>query len=90
MTPAVLKFGLVGCGRASENHLKALSSGQLAAQLVAVDAEIQHQSSQDVPNVYGRGHLPYLANVIEAIFRQQGRARQYVLSTPVWAARMSS
>ena len=23
--------------------------------------------SQEVPNVYGHGHLPYLANVIEAI-----------------------
>ena len=32
----VLKFGLVGCGRISENHLAALTSGTFPAQLVAV------------------------------------------------------
>lgn len=31
------------------------------------DAEIQHRHSQEVPNVYGRGHTPYLANVVDAI-----------------------
>jgi len=31
------------------------------------DAGIKEQFSQDVANVYGRGHTPYLANVIEAI-----------------------
>jgi predicted dehydrogenase len=31
------------------------------------DAEIQNQQSQEVPNVYGRGHGPYLADVIRAI-----------------------
>jgi predicted dehydrogenase len=31
------------------------------------DAEILDEHSQEVPNVYGHGHLPYLANVIEAI-----------------------
>lgn len=31
------------------------------------DEEIQAQFSQDVPNVYGRGHTPFLADVIEAI-----------------------
>ncbi len=31
------------------------------------DAEIISAQSQDVPNVYGHGHTPYLRNVIEAI-----------------------
>ncbi len=31
------------------------------------DAEIQSRYSQDVPNVYGRGHTPYLAHVLEAL-----------------------
>lgn len=35
------------------------------------DAEIHHQFSQEVPNVYGRGHTPYLASVIEAILRKK-------------------
>ena len=35
------------------------------------DAEIRNLFSQDVPNVYGRGHAPYLANVIEAIHRKK-------------------
>lgn len=30
------KFGLVGCGRVSENHLSALTSGNIPAELVAV------------------------------------------------------
>lgn len=31
------------------------------------DAEIQTKFSQEVPNVYGRGHTPYLADVINAV-----------------------
>ncbi len=31
------------------------------------DADIQHSSSQDVPNVYGHGHGPYLAHVVDTI-----------------------
>jgi UDP-N-acetyl-2-amino-2-deoxyglucuronate dehydrogenase len=31
------------------------------------DAEILDEHSQEVSNVYGHGHLPYLANVVEAI-----------------------
>ena len=31
------------------------------------DEQIKTQFSQDVPNVYGRGHTPFLADVIEAI-----------------------
>lgn len=31
------------------------------------DAKMVEEHSQEVPNVYGHGHLPYLANVIEAI-----------------------
>lgn len=31
------------------------------------DAQIQNSSSQEVSNVYGEGHTPYLANVIDAI-----------------------
>ena len=31
------------------------------------DGEIQTKFSQDVPNVYGKGHAPYLNSVIEAI-----------------------
>jgi UDP-N-acetyl-2-amino-2-deoxyglucuronate dehydrogenase len=30
------KFGLVGCGRVSENHLSALTSGNIPAELVAI------------------------------------------------------
>ncbi|MCX7886501.1 MAG: Gfo/Idh/MocA family oxidoreductase [Verrucomicrobiae bacterium] len=35
------------------------------------DEEIQQKFSQEVPNVYGRGHMPYLANVIEAILQNK-------------------
>lgn len=31
------------------------------------DAQMMDEHSQEVPNVYGHGHLPYLANVVEAI-----------------------
>jgi UDP-N-acetyl-2-amino-2-deoxyglucuronate dehydrogenase len=31
------------------------------------DVRMQDSSSQEVPNVYGHGHAPYLANVIDAI-----------------------
>ena len=31
------------------------------------DAEILEKFSQEVPNVYGHGHTPYLGNIIEAI-----------------------
>ncbi len=31
------------------------------------DARMQNASSQEIPNVYGHGHTPYLANVIDAI-----------------------
>jgi predicted dehydrogenase len=36
MTHQKLKFGIVGCGRISNNHLAALTSGRLDAELVAV------------------------------------------------------
>ena len=52
LTPTVLKFGLVGCGRVSENHLKALSSGQLAAQLVAV-ADVDESKAGAKGQKYG-------------------------------------
>jgi len=32
----VLKFAVIGCGRISEKHLTALTSGHIPAQLVAV------------------------------------------------------
>jgi UDP-N-acetyl-2-amino-2-deoxyglucuronate dehydrogenase len=35
------------------------------------DATIQQHCSQEVPNVYGRGHGPYLANVIDVIVHRQ-------------------
>ena len=31
------------------------------------DAAVKQAFSQDVPNVYGRGHTPYLANVVAAV-----------------------
>jgi UDP-N-acetyl-2-amino-2-deoxyglucuronate dehydrogenase len=31
------------------------------------DPLVQEQHSEDVPDIYGHGHVPYLANVIEAI-----------------------
>jgi predicted dehydrogenase len=35
------------------------------------DQEIKEFFSQEVPNVYGHGHAPYLANVIEAIIENK-------------------
>jgi predicted dehydrogenase len=35
------------------------------------DADIQQKFSQDVPNVYGRGHGPYLAHVADAILNNK-------------------
>jgi predicted dehydrogenase len=40
-----LKFGVVGCGRISDNHLRALTSPSLAAELVAV-ADLQEDRAQ--------------------------------------------
>jgi predicted dehydrogenase len=39
-----LKFALIGCGRVSENHLGALTSGELSAKLVAVCDKDQSQA----------------------------------------------
>jgi predicted dehydrogenase len=39
-----------------------------------VDADIQKHYSQDVPNVYGHGHTPYLADVMEAILQNKPAA----------------
>ncbi len=36
-----------------------------------IDADIQKHYSQDVPNVYGHGHGPYLADVMEAIIKDR-------------------
>lgn len=35
------------------------------------DARMQNTSSQEIPNVYGHGHAPYLANVIDAILHDK-------------------
>ena len=35
------------------------------------DEEVHRTHSEDVPNVYGHGHAPYLANVIHAILHDQ-------------------
>lgn len=35
------------------------------------DDEIHQTHSEEVPNVYGHGHAPYLANVIRAILDDQ-------------------
>src|SRR4051812_41279596 len=36
MTGQRVRFGLIGCGRVSENHAAALAGGRIPAQLVAV------------------------------------------------------
>jgi UDP-N-acetyl-2-amino-2-deoxyglucuronate dehydrogenase len=36
-----------------------------------MDKDIQEQFSQDVPNVYGHGHTPYLAHVVDAILENK-------------------
>jgi UDP-N-acetyl-2-amino-2-deoxyglucuronate dehydrogenase len=35
------------------------------------DASVRQEFSQNVPNVYGHGHVPYLAHVAEAIVKDQ-------------------
>lgn len=35
------------------------------------DADMVQSASQEVPNVYGHGHVPYLANVIDAILHKR-------------------
>jgi predicted dehydrogenase len=35
------------------------------------DAEVVQRFSEEVPNVYGRGHGPYIANVVEAILHNK-------------------
>ena len=44
------KFGLVGCGRVSENHLSALTSGNIPAELVAI-------CDSDPEKEIGRAHV---------------------------------
>ena len=42
---SILNFGLLGCGRVSEKHLSALTSGTFAGRLVAV-ADIKLSAAQ--------------------------------------------
>ena len=55
MTTRILKFGVVGCGRISDNHLRALASDRVAAELVAV-ADIQEERARRVATEY---HVPF-------------------------------
>jgi len=51
MTPPTLKFGVVGCGRISGNHLRALTSPEVGASLVAV-ADIQKDRARAASGQY--------------------------------------
>lgn len=52
MAERTLKFGVVGCGRISDNHLRALTSPSLAAELVAV-SDIQEDRAEQKSQQYG-------------------------------------
>ena len=55
--------GSVVIGGVAVNHILYWKFAETEPQ----DERIQHQASQQVPTVYGAGHLPYLRNVAEAI-----------------------
>lgn len=60
-----LKFAFIGCGRVSENHLKALTSGKFPAQLVAV-ADIIGERARSKGEKY---QVPYYLDYHEMMQR---------------------
>jgi len=63
MTNRILKFALVGCGRVSENHLQALTSGRIPAQLIAA-ADIIEEKARAKGEKY---HVPYYFDYHEMV-----------------------
>ncbi len=63
-TPA-LKFGVVGCGRIAGNHLRALTSGRIRAEVVAV-TDIQEGRARKASEEY---HVPYYLDYHEMLER---------------------
>ena len=53
-----MKFALVGCGRVSENHLQALTSGNISSELVAV-CDLDPEKAKSKGDKYG---LPWYAD----------------------------
>ena len=53
-----MKFALVGCGRVSENHLQALTSGNIPSELVAV-CDLDPEKAKSKGEKYG---LPWYAD----------------------------
>jgi predicted dehydrogenase len=60
-----LKFGVVGCGRISGNHMRALASAHVGAELVAV-ADVQEERARATSGQY---HVPYYLDYHEMIER---------------------
>ncbi len=58
-----LKFGVVGCGRISDNHLRALTSPSVPAELVAV-SDVQEDRAQKKSAQYG---VPYYLDYHEML-----------------------
>lgn len=65
MTTRTLKFGVVGCGRISGNHLRALASDRVQAELVAV-ADIQEERAHAASEQH---HVPYYLDYHEMLKR---------------------
>lgn len=61
----VLKFGLLGCGRVSEKHLMALTSGKFQGQLVAV-ADTKPEAAKAKSAKYGVAAYSSLAEMLGA------------------------
>jgi UDP-N-acetyl-2-amino-2-deoxyglucuronate dehydrogenase len=76
-TNSPLKFGMIGCGRVAENHLKALTSGQLAAQLVAV-TDLDETRAKAKAEKY---HVPYYQDYHQ-MMRQHPEIQVVIIATP--------
>jgi UDP-N-acetyl-2-amino-2-deoxyglucuronate dehydrogenase len=62
---SILKFAVVGCGRVSNNHLKALTSGKINGQLVAV-CDIDEKKAHLKSKEFG---VPYYTDYHEMMHR---------------------
>ncbi|OGV48773.1 MAG: oxidoreductase [Lentisphaerae bacterium GWF2_52_8] len=73
-----LKFGVVGCGRVSGNHLAALSSGKIDGELVAV-ADIDEAKAKAQSEKYGG--VPFYADYNEML-RKHPEIQVVDIATP--------
>ncbi len=62
---SVLNFALIGCGRISEKHLTALTSGKLPAKLIAV-ADIDESKAKAKGEKYGVPHYRDYHEMLDA------------------------